>query len=360
MTQRFYLRPLVSLGTAEDGGARHPLAGGPLGFERCEVVLREGPRIVARELVPPAQVPAWVARCAPELVQKAEVRLATVQAPREAFAGLAMDRPQIMGVINVTPDSFSDGGDRFERARAIDDGLAMVAAGAAALDVGGESTRPGAEPVSEAEELRRVIPVIQALAGQAVITIDTRHARVMAEALAAGADGVNDVTALTGDPQALGTVAQAQAPAVLMHMQGEPRFMQVDPHYDDAALDVYDYLAARVAACEAAGLQRSQIAVDPGIGFGKNDGHNLRLLDHLALFHGLGCPILLGVSRKSFIGRLSRDEAPKERLPGSLAAALAGLARGAQILRVHDVPETRQAVAIWQAIAADDPRAARL
>jgi dihydropteroate synthase len=360
MTQRFYLRPLVSLGTAEDGGARHLLAGGPLAFERCEVVLREGPRTVARERVPADQVPAWAARWAPELVREAEARLAAVQAPRKPFAGLAMDRTRIMGVINVTPDSFSDGGDRFEQAGAVDDGLAMIEAGAAALDVGGESTRPGAEPVSEAEELRRVIPVVQALAGRAVITIDTRHARVMVEALAAGADGVNDVTALRGDPQALATVARAQVPVVLMHMQGEPRSMQLDPHYDDAALDVYDFLAERVAACEAAGLRRSQLAVDPGIGFGKNDGHNLRLLDHLALFHGLGCPILLGVSRKSFIGRLSRDEAPKGRLPGSLAAALAGLARGAQILRVHDVPETRQAVAIWQAIAAGDPRAARL
>jgi dihydropteroate synthase len=145
-----------------------------------------------------------------------------------------------------------------------------------------------------------------------------------------------------------------------MHMLGEPRSMQLGPQYDDVALDVYDFLAERVAACETAGLQPSQLAVDPGIGFGKNDGHNLRLLDHLALFHGLGCPILLGVSRKSFVGRLSRDEAPKGRLPGSLAAALAGLARGAQILRVHDVAETRQAVAIWQAIAAGDPRAARL
>ena len=360
MTQRFYLRPLVNLGRAEDDDARHPLAGGPLAFERCEVVVRDGSRSVARALIPADQVPAWAARWAPDLAGEAEARLATVQAPRQAFAGLDLDRPRIMGVINVTPDSFSDGGDRFERARAIDDGLAMIEADAAALDVGGESTRPGAEPVSEAEELRRVIPVIQALAGQAVVTIDTRHARVMAEALAAGADGVNDVTALTGDPQALATVAQAQAPAVLMHMLGEPRSMQLDPHYDDAALDVYDFLAGRVAACEAAGLRPSQLAVDPGIGFGKNDGHNLRLLDHLALFHGLGCPILLGVSRKSFIGRLSRDEAPKERLPGSLAAALAGLARGAQILRVHDVAETRQAVAIWQAIAAGDPRAARL
>ncbi|HSR72046.1 MAG TPA: dihydropteroate synthase, partial [Kiloniellales bacterium] len=266
---------------------------------------------------------------------------------------------RIMGVINVTPDSFSDGGDRLDPGRAVADGLALREAGAEILDVGGESTRPGSEPIEPEEELNRVIPVIRGLAREgALISIDTRRARVMAEALDAGARIVNDVTALSGDPESLPLVARAVAPLVLMHMRGEPRTMQADPVYDDAPRDIYDWLAARIAACEAAGIPRARIAIDPGIGFGKTVEHNLQILARLALFHGLGCVVLLGVSRKSFIGRLSQGEPPKERVPGSLAAALAGLARGVQILRVHDVAETRQALSIWQAISeASDPAA---
>jgi dihydropteroate synthase len=201
------------------------------------------------------------------------------------------------------------------------------------------------------EELRRVIPVIESLAQEGVrVSIDTRRARVMREASQAGASIINDITGLTGDPESLKAAAATGRPVVLMHIQGDPRTMQQNPTYEDPALDVYDWLAGRVEACEAAGIPRSRIAVDPGIGFGKNLEHNLLILEQLALFHGLGCPILLGVSRKSFIGRLSRGEAPKERMPGSLAAAIAGLQRGVQILRVHDVAETRQAVAVWRAI----------
>ena len=257
-----------------------------------------------------------------------------------------------MGVVNVTPDSFSDGGDFAEGAAAIEHGLALKEAGAEILDVGGESTRPGAAPISIAEELRRVIPVIRALAAAgAVVSIDTRHAQVMGEAIAAGAAIVNDITALTGDPASLDLVARSQASVVLMHMRGDPRNMQANPVYADAPLEIRDYLAERVAACMAAGIAPARIAVDPGIGFGKNDGHNMALLRELGMLHELGVALLLGVSRKSFIGRLSRGEAPKERLAGSLAAGLAGLDRGAQILRVHDVSETRQAIAVWQALA---------
>jgi dihydropteroate synthase len=265
-----------------------------------------------------------------------------------------MNRPCVMGIVNVTPDSFSDGGDRFDAERAIADGLAMWRAGADFVDVGGESTRPGAAPVAPEEELRRVRPVVAALAGEGVrVSIDSRHAEVMAGAVEAGAAVINDVTALTGDAVSLRVAADSGLPVVLMHMQGEPRSMQADPHYDDVALEVYDHLAERLAACEAAGIPRARIAVDPGIGFGKTLVHNLELLDRLTLFHGLGCPLLLGVSRKSFIGKLSRQEPPKDRLAGSLAAALAGVARGAQILRVHDVAETLQALAVWRAIACD-------
>ena len=277
--------------------------------------------------------------------------MARLAEPPRRFAGLDLARPHVMGVINVTPDSFSDGGDHLDSGRAVERGLAMGEAGASLLDVGGESTRPGSAPVPVDEELRRVVPVVKGLAAQgAKVSIDTRRARVMAAALDAGASVVNDVTALTGDPESLPMVAQAQVPVILMHMQGEPGTMQKAPNYEDAARDIYDWLAGRVAACEAAGLVRELIAVDPGIGFGKTLDHNLQILDHLGLFRGLGCPILLGVSRKSFIGRLAGEERPKHRGPGSLAAALAGVARGVQILRVHDVADTVQALEVWGAI----------
>lgn len=288
------------------------------------------------------------------LSQSFAERAALISAPREAFAGLSLDKPLVMGVINVTPDSFSDGGDRLDAERAISEGLAMARAGAAILDVGGESTRPGAEPVPTDEELRRVLPVIEALAAQGLlVSVDTRRPEVMRAAASAGARILNDVTALTGDPGSLETAAELGLPVVLMHMQGEPRSMQADPTYCDVALDVFDNLEARVAACLAAGIPRRHIAVDPGIGFGKTLAHNLQLLDRLALFHGLGCAVMLGVSRKSFIARLTQEQdlPPKQRLPGSLAAALAGLQRGVQILRVHDVAETCQAVAVWEAIS---------
>ncbi len=273
------------------------------------------------------------------------------------FAGLPLDRPLVMGVLNVTPDSFSDGGDALAYDDALARGRALIAAGADILDIGGESTRPGASPVSPDMETARVVPVIQQLAAEAgtPLSIDTRHAPVMAAALEAGAVIVNDVTALTGDPNALALVAATEASVVLMHMQGEPGTMQDDPVYDDVVAEVRAYLAARVAACEAAGIDQARIAIDPGIGFGKNLKHNLELLAHLDHLTDLGCPLVLGVSRKSFIGRLSATQDPKARLPGSLAAALAGVARGARILRVHDVAETRQALAVWQGISSVRP-----
>ncbi len=268
------------------------------------------------------------------------------------FAGLVLDRPCIMGVVNVTPDSFSDGGDAFEPAAAIERGLALHAAGAAIVDVGGESTRPGAEPVSIDEERARIVPVIEELTRSgAIVSVDTRHAAVMEAAIAAGATVVNDVTALAGDPASLPLMAAGDAAIVLMHMQGDPRTMQLAPYYDDVVAEVCGWLRERMAACEAAGIARNRLAIDPGIGFGKTLEHNLAILSHLDAFAELGRPIVLGVSRKSFIGRLSREEPPKARLAGSLAAGLFAVAQGVQILRVHDVAETRQALAVWQAIA---------
>ena len=267
------------------------------------------------------------------------------------FAGLTLDRPLIMGVINVTPDSFSDGGEAFHPAAALERGRTMVEAGAAILDVGGESTRPGAEPVSEDDELVRVLPVVRGLAEQgAVVSIDTRRAAVMEAATGAGARIINDVTALSGDPRSLEVAASSDAHLILIHMRGEPGTMQDDPHYEDAPREVLDYLVGRVAACEAAGIDRRRIAVDPGIGFGKTLDHNIEILRRLDLYRELGLPLVLGVSRKSLIAEMARGEPPQARLPGSLAAALAGVSRGVHILRVHDVAETRQALEVWAAI----------
>jgi dihydropteroate synthase len=358
----FYLRPLgfLSGAVAEAAiarGAARRLTGGPLAFTACETALRrpDAPpgETIVRALFDLPALFDWARRQGGHAERLVEERLAALAAARAPFAGLDLGRPRIMGVVNVTPDSFSDGGDFANPARAAEQGLAMLEAGADILDIGGESTRPGAAPITVGEELARVLPVVRALAQRgAVVSIDTRHAAVMREAVAAGARIVNDVTGLTGDPQSLDAVAESGAAVVLMHMQGEPQTMQANPHYVDAPLDVYDYLAARVAACAARGIPRARIAIDPGIGFGKNDAHNVAILGSLGLYHGVGCALLLGVSRKSFVGRLSAGEPPKARLPGSLAAALGGLDQGVQILRVHDVAETAQARAIWQSIAA--------
>ena len=256
-----------------------------------------------------------------------------------------------MGVVNVTPDSFSDGGETPDAEAAIARGRAMIAAGADIIDVGGESTRPGAAPLDPAEEQSRIVPVIRALAADgAVVSADTRHAAVMAAAVAAGARIVNDVSALSAEPGSLAQAAQCGAHVILMHMKGDPRTMQDDPRYDDVVAEVAAYLAERIEACVRAGIPRAKIAVDPGIGFGKTVTHNVALIANLGRLKELGCPVVLGVSRKSFIGKLSRNEPPQERLAGSLAAALAGIARGADIIRVHDVAETRQALAVWRAV----------
>jgi dihydropteroate synthase len=257
-----------------------------------------------------------------------------------------------MGILNITPDSFSDGGRHFDASAAIAAGHAMLEAGADILDVGGESTRPGASPVPPEEEIARVIPVVRELAKAAPISIDTRHAATMQAALEAGAEIINDVTALRHDPAAVDFLARTQTPIILMHMPGtDPREMQAKADYADVVLEVARFLRDRVATLEALGIARARIAIDPGIGFGKTMAHNLALIEALPILAGIGCPILLGASRKRFIGTLSGVEAAEDRLAGSLAVALAGVARGAAILRVHDVAETIQALAVWQACA---------
>ena len=269
--------------------------------------------------------------------------------PRPPIAGLAMDRVHIMGVLNVTPDSFSDGGRFIDSAAAIEQGLLMIEAGASVIDIGGESTRPGAGMVPIEAELERVIPVIEGLRAKSdvVISIDTRKAAVMEAAASAGANIINDVSALCFDEGALEMAARLQLPVVLMHAQGTPETMQDAPFYNHVLTDVYQSLDGHIARAVGAGIEAEKIIVDPGIGFGKTLDHNRALLNGLGLFHGLSCPVMLGCSRKRFIAALDRGAPVDKRLAGSLAGALMGACQGVQLLRVHDVAETRQALAVW-------------
>jgi dihydropteroate synthase len=300
-----------------------------------------------------AELDAWIAGAGARFAQRVQEQLALLSAPRPPWAGFDLDRPIVMGVLNVTPDSFSDGGQWFDTERAVAHGRALLTAGADIIDIGGESTRPGADELDPEEEILRVEPVVRALIQSgAVVSIDTRHTAVMEAALDAGARIVNDVSALTHDAESAALIARRGASVVLMHMRGEPRTMQCEPVYNSPLIEVLDLLKVRIEACIAAGIPREDIAVDPGIGFGKLVSHNLELLSGITSFHALGCGVMLGVSRKSTIARLSRGEPPQARLPGSLAAALSAVQQGVQILRVHDVAETRQALAVWRAIAA--------
>lgn len=320
---------------------RAGLLGGSAGiaFTAVERIVRDG-KTITREIVPYADCIDSVRR---------------IETPRGNFGGVAMDVPKIMGIVNVTPDSFSDGGQHGTPDAGSLHGFQLAEEGAHILDVGGESTRPGSDAVSIEEELARVIPAVAKLhkAGQ-VVSIDTRKPQVMCDALKAGAAIVNDVSALRYDPESLRTVAELGCPIVLMHAQGDPRTMQLNPHYDDVALDVYDHLEERVNACVAAGIPRARIAIDPGIGFGKTFRHNLDLLTQVTLFHGLGVVVLLGLSRKGFIGALTGEKLAKNRVNGSVGGAVHAALNGVHILRVHDVKATVEALAVTMAIA--EPR----
>jgi dihydropteroate synthase len=352
MQRTLYVRP-VGIFPAPAEGAKAwgglPLAGQPLRFAAVEIIEREGSRVVRRI----AALGDAFERDWGRHTLAASDLMAAIGAPRPRLAGLALDRPRIMGIVNVTPDSFSDGG-RFSAVdAAIAHGVRLAEEGADILDIGGESTRPGADPVPLAEELARVIPVIEGLRSrtEALISVDTRKAEVMARAAAAGADILNDVSALTHDARALAVAAETGLPVILMHAKGDPKTMNDDPRYSDVVLDVFDYLERRIAACEAAGIPKAKLVADPGIGFGKHLHHNVAVLASLALYHGLGVPVLLGASRKKLIDHISDVPDAKDRVPGSIAAALAAAAQGVQIVRVHDVTATRQALGVWQAIA---------
>ena len=352
MLREIYVRPVGLFPAAQGERAETVLgslrlAGGWLDFTAIEVIERNGSRLDRRL----TGLSDFLERDWGRRTLNAADMFEALREARPRLAGLALDRPRIMGVINVTPDSFSDGGQNATSQAAIDHGFRLEEEGADILDIGGESTRPGAAPVTVAEEIARVLPVIEGLAGKtrALLSIDTRHAQVMRAAAAAGADIINDVAALGHDPAALEVAAATGLPVVLMHAQGDPRTMQDDPRYDDVLTDVFDYLEARIEACVRAGIARSKLIVDPGIGFGKSLQHNLELLAGLSLLHGLGVPVLLGASRKSFIGKLTGVAQAGDRAMGSIGAALAAVAQGAHIVRVHDVKGTREALTVWEA-----------
>ena len=314
-------------------------------YTLVEVIEREGDKI-ARQFVQYQEV-----RHSGEGRSPAAARLDSGLRRNDGLEG----GPLIMGIVNVTPDSFSDGGRNAHTDSAIALGLQLAKDGADILDVGGESTRPGSEGVPVDEELSRVIPVIEALAKAGhKVSCDTRKTAVMTAALAAGATIINDVSALQYDPLAMAAMAKATCPVILMHAQGDPKTMQLSPEYQDVALDVFDALEARIALCIAAGIAGDRLIADPGIGFGKSFRHNLDLLRQFTLFHGLGVPLLMGLSRKGFIGALTGEKQAGNRVNGSVGGAVWSALNGAHILRVHDVRATVEALAVVRAAADPD------
>ncbi len=353
MSDRLYLRPtgFVDAPFGYDGQVLR-LAGGLCFFAAVELIRVRDGRRVEQMLTSVADLDAVIAGLPALLEAQARDTLSRLVAARRPLQighrTIPLDQPQVMAILNVTPDSFSGGGTLPDPIGA---GVDMLRAGAALIDIGGESTRPGATPVWEGDEIQRVRPVVEQLAaGGAAVSIDTRKASVMEAALDAGAGLVNDVSALTWDDRAPGVVATRQCPVVLMHHQGTPETMQHDPRYGDVLIEVYDWLETRIDAAVAAGVERSNILIDPGIGFGKSLRHNLALLNGLSLLHGLGCAVVLGASRKRTIGALSNEAPVEQRLGGSVALALLGAIQGVQIVRVHDAFETVQALRVWRGL----------
>ena len=351
---RVYLRPtgFVDTPVGFDGQVAR-LAGGLCFFSLVEVIVGAGTTRTSTRLVPVDRIDAMLDDLGGQSARQTWARLTGPRPPLTLGARtLRLDQPQVMAILNMTPDSFSGGNaliDDPEAAAGI--GVAMAAAGAGMIDVGGESTRPGADAVWEGDEITRTQSVIARLAGGGVaVSIDTRKASVMAAALAAGATMVNDVSALSYDRQALAAMAAATCPVVIMHSPDAARTLHAGGSYHDVLIEVYDWLDHRIAVLADAGIARDRLIVDPGIGFGKGVADNLALLNGLSLFHGLGCPLLVGASRKRFIGALANEAAVVDRLAGSLTVALKAAEQGAQIVRVHDVPETVQALRVWRGL----------
>lgn len=349
MAERTLIRPTAFVDAPfGHGGKVARLAGGLIFFSAVELLRIDGKRRVSAELVPVAGLEE---RFDDDLAAQWAM-LTGVRKPLQlGDRTVRLDQPQVMGILNTTPDSFSDGGRFADVGSAVEAGVQMASEGAAILDVGGESTRPGAQQVWAQDEIARVQPVIERFSvSGAAVSVDTRKSEVMSAAIEAGARLVNDVSALTFDPRSAEVVAAAGTSVVLMHHQGLPETMQHDPQYEDVLIEVYSWLEERIAAAEAAGITRSNILVDPGFGFGKTVAHNLELMNGLALFHSLGCPLVVGASRKRTIGALSNEAPADQRLGGSIAFALKAVEQGAQIVRVHDVPETVQALRIWRGL----------
>ncbi|HEY7749262.1 MAG TPA: dihydropteroate synthase [Aestuariivirgaceae bacterium] len=353
---RFYIRPMGLL-AGEDAdaavaqGTAGRIGGGGIAFALVELIIREGPRIERAH------------RSFREVSSSRESsigeKLGLILEPRTAVAGVDMTQASIMGIINVTPDSFSDGGEAARKEDAIARGIEFAKDGAAIIDVGGESTRPGSDGISIDEERCRVLTVISELGGRGLkVSIDTRKPQIMEEAVKAGAAMINDVTALRFDPESRRTAAKLKRPVCLMHAQGDPKTMQNNPVYEDVVLDVFDELQDLIEKAVSAGLPRGLLLADPGIGFGKTYRHNLEILQKLSVYHGLGVPLVVGASRKAFIGAITGEPAGKARAHGSVGMAIAAAGQGAQILRVHDVKATSQALKAWR--AATEPSALRL
>jgi dihydropteroate synthase len=349
VSKRILLRPtgFVDAPFGHDGKVAR-LAGGLNWFAAVELLTVAGNRRTASELLP---VEGIESRLDDDMALQWRALTGERTQLQLGERTVRLDQPQVMAILNVTPDSFSDGGRFADANAAAEAGADMAGQGAAIIDVGGESTRPGAKPVWEGDEIERAVPVIRQLAaGGAAVSVDTRKGDVMTAALAGGARMVNDVSALTFDDRAAGIVAAAGVPVVLMHHQGAPETMQDDPRYDDVLIEVYLWLEERIGAAEAAGITRDKILIDPGFGFGKAVGHNLELMNGLALFHSLGCPLVAGASRKRTIGALSGEAPVDRRLGGSLALALKAAEQGAQLIRAHDVFETVQALKVWRGL----------
>ncbi|HEY7960090.1 MAG TPA: dihydropteroate synthase [Sphingomicrobium sp.] len=322
------------------------LAGGLNWFSAIELIRIEGHRRTASELLPVEKIES---RFDDDMAGQWEALTSPRPPLQLGERTVRLDQPQVMGIINATPDSFSDGGSFADASAAAEGGADLAAQGAAIVDVGGESTRPGARVIWEGDEIERIVPVIrQLVAGGAAISADTRKADVMTAALEAGARMINDVSALTFDQRSAEIVAASGVPVVLMHHQGAPEVMQEDPRYDDVLVEIYLWLEQSIAEAEAKGIARDKVLIDPGFGFGKKVAHNLELMNGLALLHSLGCPIVVGASRKRTIGALSAEAPADKRLGGSIAFALKAVEQGAQVVRVHDVFETVQALRVWR------------
>lgn len=352
---RIYCRPIGFVDRPhewDDGAAR--LGDSLLWFSHWQISLRDSGGL-KQGICALSEWDHWLGAMPHRLAEQAQAQRARALAARTplSVAGrqIRLHEPQLMAILNVTPDSFSDGGQHDDSAAAIAAGFAMIDQGAGIIDVGGESTRPGAQTVWEGDEIARVEPVIAALArGGAVVSVDTRKAAVMEAALAAGAAIINDVSALRYDDRAMELAAASSAPIILMHAASTKGDAMNGAGYSHALFDVYDMLEERISACAAAGIDRSRLILDPGIGFGKGVVDNLALLNGLSLFHSLGCPILFAASRKRLIGALDGEAPADQRLGGTVALHYQAVCQGAQMIRVHDVPENRQALRMWRSL----------